>query len=79
MIDGEPLNEMAPRAVIASPTDGSTIVAGPAVIRGYAWSGRTTVDRVEVSVDGGATWSEATLRAPSRGRRSCSPVRRSRG
>jgi len=67
VIDGEPLNEMAPRAVIAAPRDGSTIVPAPAVIRGYAWSGRTTVDRVEVSVDGGATWSDAML-GPARGR-----------
>ena len=61
VIDGAPLSEIAPRAVIAVPADGSTISRGPAVVRGYAWSGRTTVDRVEVSVDGGATWSEATL------------------
>lgn len=61
VIDGAPLNEMAPRAVIAAPTGGATIVPGPAVIRGYAWSGRTTIEKVEVSVDGGATWSDATL------------------
>lgn len=61
VIDGAPLNEMAPRAVIAAPADGATIVPGPAVIRGYAWSGRTTIERVEVSVDGGGTWSDATL------------------
>ena len=61
VIDGAPLSEMAPRAVIAMPGDGSTVPPGPAIIRGYAWSGRTTVDRVDVSVDGGATWSRATL------------------
>jgi DMSO/TMAO reductase YedYZ molybdopterin-dependent catalytic subunit len=67
VIDGVPLDEMAPRAVIATPADGSTLAPGPAVIRGYAWSGRTTVERVEVSVDGGASWSEATL-GPAAGR-----------
>lgn len=61
VIDGAPLEEMAPRAVIAAPADGSTVAPGPAVIRGYAWSGRTAIERVEVSVDGGATWSDATL------------------
>jgi DMSO/TMAO reductase YedYZ molybdopterin-dependent catalytic subunit len=61
VIDGVPLDEMAPRAVIAAPADGATIAPGAAVIRGYAWSGLTTIERVEVSVDGGATWSEATL------------------
>jgi DMSO/TMAO reductase YedYZ molybdopterin-dependent catalytic subunit len=67
VIDGAPLSEMAPRAVIARPADGSTVAPGPAVIRGYAWSGRTTVDRVDVSVDGGASWSAAAL-GPASGR-----------
>lgn len=35
--------------------------AGPVTLTGKAWSGRTDVSRVEVSVDGGATWCEAQL------------------
>jgi sulfane dehydrogenase subunit SoxC len=33
-------------------------------IRGIAWSGRGKITRVEVSVDGGRTWSAATLDEP---------------
>ena len=33
-------------------------------ISGIAWSGRGHVTRVEVSVDGGASWRQATLQAP---------------
>jgi DMSO/TMAO reductase YedYZ molybdopterin-dependent catalytic subunit len=36
-------------------------VAGVVEIRGYAWSGGTTVDRVDVSVDAGSSWSPASL------------------
>jgi sulfane dehydrogenase subunit SoxC len=33
-------------------------------IRGIAWTGRGRIARVDVSTDGGATWSPATLQAP---------------
>lgn len=61
VIGETPVSEIAPRAVIVSPADGGRVAAGPTVIRGYAWSGRTTVARVEVSLDGGSSWSGATL------------------
>jgi DMSO/TMAO reductase YedYZ molybdopterin-dependent catalytic subunit len=61
VIGDAPLGEMAPRAVIVSPADGSRRVTGRGIVRGYAWSGGATVDMVEVSVDGGASWSRATL------------------
>jgi len=39
----------------------------PQTVTGRAWSGRGTVERVEVSDDGGASWYEAELGAqPSR-------------
>lgn len=38
--------------------------AGFYEISGLAWSGRGRVARVEVSVDGGATWRDAALQAP---------------
>jgi sulfite oxidase len=61
-----PLREMTPRAVIVSPADGSRQMVGRGIVRGYAWSGLTTVDRVEVSVDGGSSWSPAAL-SPANG------------
>jgi sulfane dehydrogenase subunit SoxC len=33
-------------------------------VTGYAWSGRGRISRVDVSVDGGATWAEAELQGP---------------
>jgi DMSO/TMAO reductase YedYZ molybdopterin-dependent catalytic subunit len=62
VIDGQPLGPIAPRSVIASPADGSSVVVGSSmVIRGYAWSGRGPVTSVEVSADGGTTWQDAAL------------------
>ena len=37
---------------------------GPCVLEGRAWSGWAPVERVEVSADGGNTWSETTLGEP---------------
>ena len=67
VIGETPLSEIAPRALIVSPADGARLAAGPWIIRGYAWSGRTTVDRIEVSTDGGSSWTPATL-GPAVGR-----------
>ena len=57
--DGRPLQEMRPRAVIVAPL--TDIRAGRVMVRGYAWSGRGTITRVDVSADGGTTWREALL------------------
>jgi DMSO/TMAO reductase YedYZ molybdopterin-dependent catalytic subunit len=35
--------------------------AGQATLRGRAWSGRGAIERVEVSTDGGGSWSDAAL------------------
>jgi DMSO/TMAO reductase YedYZ molybdopterin-dependent catalytic subunit len=67
VIGDAPLNEIAPRALIVAPVDGARLSAGPTTIRGYAWSGRTPIDRVEVSTDGGSHWTDATL-GPVHGR-----------
>lgn len=61
VIGDRPLREIAARALIASPRDGDRIAARPFVMRGYAWSGRGDLARVEVSVDGGRTWRDAML------------------
>ena len=66
VIDGQPLREIAPRAVITSPTGGAE-VAGPVVeIRGYAWSGGDQIRSVQVSgmpagAGGEPHWREAEL------------------
>jgi DMSO/TMAO reductase YedYZ molybdopterin-dependent catalytic subunit len=56
VIDGQPLREIAPRAVLVNPQDGATVERALWVI-GYAWSGAAPVVRVEISRDGGGEWS----------------------
>ncbi len=63
-----PVDEINVRSVISSPLHGESVRAGAVEIRGSAWSGRSEVDEVEVSVDGGETWHQADLvRRPTRG------------
>jgi len=56
---------MEAKSVITFPSGGQTIAgAGFWEIRGYAWSGRGRITGVDVSSDGGKTWSTATLQEP---------------
>ncbi|MGZ8177977.1 sulfite oxidase [Williamsia sp. SKLECPSW1] len=49
-------------SAVIDPVDGAEISAGPASIRGYAIGGHGhTVTSVQVSTDGGATWTDADL------------------
>ena len=59
---GMPLGLVALNADVLSPADGATVPAGPVEVRGYAFAGgERHVARVDVSVDGAATWSQAEL------------------
>lgn len=40
------------------------VQAGPVTLMGKAWAGRLSVSRVEVSADGGSSWSDAQLGRP---------------
>src|SRR5688572_29065854 len=54
--------EMGVKSVITRPSFGGKLAApGFHEISGIAWSGAGRIRRVEVSVDGGATWREAAL------------------
>jgi len=56
---------MEAKSIITSPSGGQHIDgAGFVEIRGIAWSGRGRIRRVDVSVDGGRSWSEAVLQEP---------------
>jgi sulfane dehydrogenase subunit SoxC len=57
--------EMEAKSVITSPS-GEMGLDGPGFyeITGIAWSGRGSVRRVDVSVDGGRTWRRAALQNP---------------
>ncbi len=55
-----PLGLVALNSDVLSPADGETVAAGPVEVRGYAFAGgERHVARVDVSLDGGASWSQA--------------------
>ena len=57
-----PLTEQQIKAEIAQPENGATVPAATTVrIHGAAWSSDAEITKVEISVDGGATWQEARL------------------
>jgi sulfite oxidase len=59
---GMPLGLVALNSDVLSPPDGGTVAAGPVKVCGYAFAGGDRyVARVDVSIDGGATWMEAQL------------------
>jgi sulfane dehydrogenase subunit SoxC len=58
--------EVDVKSIITSPAHPHTIPArGWRPVNGIAWSGRGRVTRVEVSTDGGASWSDAELLGPA--------------
>ena len=60
------LESMPVRSIITSPADGARLPAGTRTVglRGAAWAGDDEVARVEISIDGGASWQAANLRPP---------------
>ncbi len=55
---------MAVKSEIVRPSAGATMGLGRQRLFGLAWAGEEAVSRVEVSVDDGATWSNAELLGP---------------
>jgi len=57
--------DMEPKSIITRPSGGDTL-AGPGhyELTGIAWSGRGTIARVEITTDGGASWTPAALQTP---------------
>jgi sulfane dehydrogenase subunit SoxC len=67
---GEPVTLIKVRALMIPPgipeflTRRRVVRAGQVRLEGKAWAGRIPVSRVEVSVDGGASWAAAELSEP---------------
>ncbi len=59
--------EMDAKSVITNPSPQSPIThgPGPTVLTGVAWSGRGTIPRVDVTLDGGINWVQARIDGPS--------------
>ena len=64
---GEPVTRMLPRSLMVPPgvpdfmTRTRHLEPGPTTLTGRAWTGHGSIDRVEVSTDGGATFDAAVL------------------
>ncbi|MFO0795941.1 MAG: sulfite oxidase [Gemmataceae bacterium] len=57
-----PLTTMLPKAVIANLGPQEVIPAGrPFTVRGAAWAGESPVAKIELSTDGGTTWTATKL------------------
>ena len=59
--------EMDAKSVITNPSPQAPLTGGPGrvVLSGMAWSGRGTIPRVDVTLDGGANWVQARMSGPS--------------
>ncbi len=59
---GMPLGLVALNSDVLSPADGESVRSGPVEVRGYAFAGgERYVARVDVSINGGSSWSQAEL------------------
>jgi DMSO/TMAO reductase YedYZ molybdopterin-dependent catalytic subunit len=64
---GRPVTRMLPRALMIPPgipeflSRERVVDRGRCLLEGRAWSGSAPIERVEVSVDGGVTWRDASL------------------
>jgi DMSO/TMAO reductase YedYZ molybdopterin-dependent catalytic subunit len=67
---GAPITRIAPRALAIPPgfpdfmSRARVVRPGPVLLEGRAWSGRSPVDRVDVSLDAGRSWRAAALDPP---------------
>lgn len=59
--------EMDAKSVITNPSPQAPITHGPGpmVLTGLAWSGRGTIPRVDVTIDGGKNWVQARMDGPA--------------
>ena len=60
--DGLSLGTVALNSAILTPSDGQSVRPGPLRVTGYAFAGgERAVARVDVSIDGGSSWTQADL------------------
>lgn len=62
--DQAPLMGLAVKSLITRPLESNFVMPGPVEIAGFAWAGESRIARVDVSIDGGASWSAARLTGP---------------
>jgi DMSO/TMAO reductase YedYZ molybdopterin-dependent catalytic subunit len=65
--DMAPVAGLFVKSLIAAPLDGAKLSASTVLVKGFAWAGEANITGVDISADGGSTWSPARLgtdRAP---------------
>jgi sulfite oxidase len=59
--DTHPVTALSVKSVISGPSDGAILKPGHVTVHGAAWAGEADIAKVEVSIDGGASWTPAKL------------------
>jgi len=59
--DTHPVTALNVKSAISSPQEGATLRSRTVPVQGVAWSGEADIVKVEISIDGGTTWSPAEL------------------
>jgi DMSO/TMAO reductase YedYZ molybdopterin-dependent catalytic subunit len=63
--DGTPVQNLRVKSLITTPLEGARVAAGTVKVSGNAWTGTGTVEKVEISGDGGRSWSPARFTSPA--------------
>jgi DMSO/TMAO reductase YedYZ molybdopterin-dependent catalytic subunit len=64
--DGSAVDLIRVKSLITAPRDGERVALGTTRVTGVAWTGTGTVERVEISSDGGGTWQPARFMSEPR-------------
>ena len=63
--DFDIIERMPVKSLITNPATGADLAGMTTQVRGHAWSGDRTIEKVDISIDFGATWMTAELDAPA--------------
>lgn len=58
---------MVVKSFVTSPVEGTTVTPEDGEVRGVAWAGETGLQRIELSTDGGETFTDAEFTGPEHG------------
>lgn len=62
---GEVVTALKLKSIITRPTSGESLKTGTVVILGAAYGGEKTIEKIEITLDGGGTWQEAEFIGPN--------------